>query len=159
MTYHTETMSYGVYDAKQVVYFDFDLGREARDRNPDNRYYWEEVRKLLLRPLIRVSYKYPTKILLVGDAVNDEEFRTTLQQVLVAFFNDTVPPIMDADPEYVQARGVADLVRRRRYLPEPRKPEDSMYFGVEHAGKNCQQKNFMKPGMKGADMDKDQIEL
>lgn len=64
----------------------------------------------------------PTKIILVGESSRDPAFRERFDDVLGEFFKDDVPPIFDEDPIYVQAKGVAEFVRRSAYLPKPVKP-------------------------------------
>jgi hypothetical protein len=121
--YHTGTSRVGVYHTYDTVVFDLDLGLDARHNSADEEYYWEEVPKVPLKPLLEISHRPPSIIILVGDCSNDATFRNVLDGILKSWFKDNVPRIIDTDPVYTQAKGVAELVRRSVYLPKPRKPE------------------------------------
>jgi hypothetical protein len=105
------------------VYFRQKLREDVRFDNPNEDYYWDGVRQVLLVSLLKMSYEVPTTIILVGESSNDPAFRERLDGILEEFFKDGVPPIFDQDPVYVQAKGAAEFVRRSAYLPKPRKPD------------------------------------
>lgn len=125
LAYHTSTFSQGAYNLHAMQEYDLFLGSDSRFDNPDEDYYWDGVRQVLLKPLLAMSRRPPTKIILVGESAGDPAFLEHLDQVLKEFFKDGdgVPPIFDQDPVYVQARGCAEFVRRAAYLPKPTKPE------------------------------------
>lgn len=123
LAYHTLTYSDGVYGTIVDEEHSLDLGSEAQSGGPDGEDYWDEVREVLLAPLLRRTYRMPSRITIVGESAHDPAFRDHLQIVLEDFFKDGVPPIYDEDPVYVQAKGAAELVRRSAYLPRPARPE------------------------------------
>lgn len=138
--YHT--LARGAYYVIDRVQFDLNLGYASRHNNSNERYYWASVRQLLLRPLLETMYEIPSKIVLVGDkeSVDDPVFRRVLGEVLAEFFKENIPEVIDGDPEYVQAKGVADFVRRRPYLPKPVKPEILNPKVVSYGRENLAQK-------------------
>ncbi|KAI0126776.1 hypothetical protein BJ170DRAFT_684357 [Xylariales sp. AK1849] len=123
LAYHTGTFSEGAYDIKVAQEYDLFLGSDARFDNLNEDHYWDQVRQVLLTPLLTRSYQMPTKVILVGESSDDPSFREHFDDVLEEFFKDGVPPIFDQDPVYVQAKGAAEFVRRSAYLPKPTKPQ------------------------------------
>jgi hypothetical protein len=121
--YHTQAAS--AYYIIDTVAFNFDLGSDALHDNPGESWYWDMVRKVLLQPLLEHLSTLPTKVILVGEkkSLDTPGFREMLNEVLTSVFKTYIPDILDSDPEWVQAKGVAELVRRRPYRPIPVKPE------------------------------------
>ena len=106
--------------------FDLDLGSDAQHNYPYEEHYWYAVRQILLRPFLE-NINNPIKNIILGgeeSSINNTGFREILNDVIEEFFLDKpVPEIIARDPEWVQAKGVAELVRRRPYLPIPVRPE------------------------------------
>jgi hypothetical protein len=115
-----ETRQSGAESAIQYNTLDFSLGRSALHNNPNENYYWEEVRKVLLEPFADIRYQYPASaIILSGESAHDAGFRKTLDDVLEDVFRGKVPPILENEPELLIARGTAELVWRRQWMLKP----------------------------------------
>jgi hypothetical protein len=129
------TLARSAYYEIETAYFDLGLGNNAQFHNPDESYYWEAVRKVLLQPLLDHTSTWPSKIILVGEegSVNDRVFSQNLFLVLKEFFGKDVPHVIDQDYQWVQSKGVAEFVRRRPYRPKPVKPETEVWkeFAIE----------------------------
>ncbi|KAF2877135.1 hypothetical protein BDV95DRAFT_558540 [Massariosphaeria phaeospora] len=141
LAYHTET--YGASGAYAVVDYSslgIQFGSDERYNNPSEEYYWEEVRKVLLRPLLHEASQPPTAVILAGENSTDPTFRRVLEDILHTFYRDksVVPLIFDRDPEYIQAKGAAEFVRRRPYLDEPRRPERTLGFWQDETSRKTQ---------------------
>lgn len=122
--YQLYTFSGGVYDVSELAEHRIDLGSDAQWDNPNEQYYWEEVRQTLLKPLLRRLGDIPARIVVVGESSGEQRFRECLHEVLESYFKgEEISPVLDGDPLYVQAKGVAELVRRSKYLPKPHKPD------------------------------------
>lgn len=124
--YHYYTFYDGVYSGVVHPRFYLGFGNDPTCepiRSPRGHRDWEQARLMMLQQLQVNDGKKPTKIILVGESANDPEFRSQLDEVFEEFFTDGVPPIFDRDPEYIQAKGVAELVRRSAYLQKPQRPE------------------------------------
>lgn len=88
-------------------------------------YYWLSLRYQLLMWEYLLAVYRPSAIILTGESVQEPGFRQCVLESMIEMFGIAVPPILDDDPEYVQAKGVAELLRRRRYLPEPTRPSSA----------------------------------
>lgn len=99
------------------------LGNSSSGEQSTDGAYFEEVMDKLVVPL---TQRYsPTKIIYVGDCAHDEVFRSFADWRFRSYFeqrNEKMPEIIDSDAIYTQAKGVAELARRRLYLPLPIKP-------------------------------------
>jgi hypothetical protein len=120
--HYVETYARGAYSVYDSMTEDYSLGSDARYESPDEDEYWDSLRYILETVLYASSYNLPTRIILVGESVSDPGFKHNFLMIMMDFFGIMVPPIYDKDPEYVQAKGVAELLRRRKYLPEPHRP-------------------------------------
>lgn len=137
------TIARSAYYVIETAYFDLDLGSNARRKNADERYYWDAVRRILLQPLLDHTSTPPTKIILVGEeaSLTNARFLKTLEAALKDYFKDgKLPELVSTDPEWVQAKGVAEFARRRPYLPKPVKPEMKVLngFSFEHMSNSDQ---------------------
>jgi hypothetical protein len=117
------TTSAGVYYMPEYAVFNITLGSDPQNRLPDEKAYWTDVRSLLSEAFRWRSDKLSSRVILVGDSVKDTHFRKALDEVLEAIHGKTPLPVVDNDPVFAQAKGIAELVRRSVYLPKGKRPE------------------------------------
>jgi hypothetical protein len=131
---YVDISSMGAYTLSDSTIISHTLGSDARYETPNEDDYWMELRIILLEPLWWWRRR-PSKIILAGESVKEPGFKHHLVMIMMEFFGIEVPPIFDEDPEYVDAKGVAEFLRRRKYLPEPRRPS-SVSTGVRDDGRD-----------------------
>ncbi|KAI9855694.1 MAG: hypothetical protein M1813_009656 [Trichoglossum hirsutum] len=94
---------------------DFTLGYDAISGDESEEKYWNAVRDGLQALMIQHKhYEHPSKIILTGDMALDETFTRVLKEAMVDVMGK-VPPIFSSDPEFVAARGAAELRRRKDF--------------------------------------------
>ncbi|KXT00392.1 hypothetical protein AC578_3359 [Pseudocercospora eumusae] len=115
---HTTTLAYGV---NPVSWPNYNLGAKARGQNPEEEFYWEEVRQLLSSPFIgAVPYSVKvTRVILYGTHGEDEKLRSTVRDVLATFLDPEDPlPVWiedEVDSTYAGALGAAEFAKRQPY--------------------------------------------
>jgi hypothetical protein len=131
---HVETSYMGAYTLTQRTARFSNLGS---DRVNDD-YYWYYLRQTLLMWWSEFRLNPPSTIILTGESAQEPEFKKCVVESMMGIFGIAVPPILDDDPEYVQAKGVAELLRRRKYLPKPTRPysTDVTLQAVDEGGEN-----------------------
>ena len=111
--------SRSVYGQIPTPYLDYRLGASMRYQNPDESYYWEEVRKFLSLPFIYHSYGTVDKVILYGNCSKDEKLRATVKEVLGTFIDeDETPDFVDDDIDsvFAGAFGAAEFAKRDPYF-------------------------------------------
>lgn len=68
-----------------------------------------------------------TKIIFVGESADNREFKKRALEVLSEWFQDGLPPVYDEDPVFMQAKAVAEMLRRAKYIPRKEKPDCVAY--------------------------------
>ena len=119
--------TYVAYGVTPGNFLDYDLGAEARHRNPDEAFYWEQVRRLLHIPLMRRKLKTPSKLVFYGEYSDDIHLRTVVREVIRSFLNEEDMPETvadDIDPVFAGALGAAEFAKRKPYWDK--KDEQSM---------------------------------
>ena len=97
---------------------DFGLGSDARHQNPNEEYYWEMVRRLLLKMIVTNQYHpRPTRVLLLGESAQDPRFAQVLDAVLRSVMED-LPIVLRDEAENVAAMGVAEMAKRAPWPPD-----------------------------------------
>jgi hypothetical protein len=95
---------------------DLTLGYDARHDNSNEDFYWEKVRDTIRSPVVTSPLpRNITQVLVSGDAAQLPKFRQVLQEAIDNMF-DEVPVILDDEPVYSAARGVAELAKRATYM-------------------------------------------
>lgn len=92
------------------------LGWEMRNENPNDEYYWEAVRKALLKPVLEGSVLYHgnfSKIFLFGDCSTESRFQETLRGMIGEL--EGKPRIYEMDPVYLAARGASEMAKRAQW--------------------------------------------
>ena len=90
----------------------FDLGYDSKTRQQDEQGYWSAVTNQLEETMVENPYyDRPAKVLLMGDCIDDKNFRVALEKALSRQM-ETVPDILKHDAEFVAARGTAELTKR-----------------------------------------------
>ena len=110
--------TYVAYGVTPGNFLDYNLGAEARHRNPDEEYYWEQVRQLLHIPLIRRKLETPSKLVYYGDYSDDIHLRTVVREVMRSFLDEDDMPETVADgidPVFAGAFGAAEFAKRKPY--------------------------------------------
>ncbi|GIZ47215.1 hypothetical protein CKM354_001031400 [Cercospora kikuchii] len=105
------------YEITPYPYTDHQLGESMRDRNPDEAFYWEQVRRILSMPLLKNIWK-PTKVIVYGDRSNDTHLRQVIAEVLRAFLGEDEQPqwVSDnIDPVFAGAMGAAVFAKRQPF--------------------------------------------
>ena len=96
---------------------DFSLGSNAQHDNPNELYYWEQVRDRLREIMVEhQNYKRPSKVLLLGESAHEEKFQQILDEALKSVM-ETLPEIYQADPEHVAVLGAAEMAKRAPWDP------------------------------------------
>lgn len=109
---------YGAYSVNPYPFVDFHLGAEMRHRNPDESYYWEEVRKFLSKPMIQFSWRKPSKVILYGDRSGEPRLRDTVMEVLKSWLKEEEMPDWIDDglnATFVGAMGAAEFAKRKPF--------------------------------------------
>ncbi|KAF2730594.1 hypothetical protein EJ04DRAFT_515173 [Polyplosphaeria fusca] len=118
--YYTRARS--AYVVMESANISFELGL-SKSAETDSAFYWESVRAAMLDPLVYHISSKPGTIILTGDCATDAEFRKVLDSVVAQWWREEVQPeIIDEDAMFVQAKGVAEFVRRQNN-GEREKPE------------------------------------
>ena len=109
-------------DVKRAT--DFSLGYKALEPREnsvsctsvkyDDEAYWQAVRLHIEHSLnLDREAMRPDKVILLGDMVNDDNFRRVLYQALSNQLGESgMSGILDEDPVYIAARGVALMAKR-----------------------------------------------
>jgi hypothetical protein len=93
------------------------------ERNKDS--YWEKVRDMLRYPIVDSPIERDVSmVLLCGDAAQEPRFRDLLNEV-VSELIDGEPEVLDSDPEFSAAKGVAELAKRELYTRRYRQDGES----------------------------------
>ena len=96
---------------------DFGLGSDAKHDNPNEAYYWEQVRNRLREIIVMHQYyERPSKVLLLGESAHEEKFLHILSETLNCTV-DTLPEIYQADAEHIAALGAAEMAKRAPWDP------------------------------------------
>ncbi len=129
----------------------FALGHDALGENPREEYYWECVRQALMEIMVENPYySRPEKVLLMGESVNDTQFRVVLEDALGSLM-ENMPEILAENVVYVAAKGAAELDKRGPYYPwlqnqERKKEVDFSWENAEVEEKDAMADNiFNKP--------------
>lgn len=86
---------------------DFNLGLDALHDNPDEAYYWEELRKRLIEGVGRRHTKHDIYYaILIGESAGDERFVALVKEV-VGGVQEWTPSYHLSDPILTPARGAA----------------------------------------------------
>jgi len=102
------------------------LGKDSSLRTSNEEEYWNRVRDAVLEPMkIQPEHMYaPTKLIFVGASV-EEDFIAFVESQVQEYLkerNEPRPQTIAQDPMFVQAKGLAELARRRPSLPQPVRP-------------------------------------
>ena len=96
---------------------DFELGYDSSLRHTNEEQYWMTVvSRLEAFMSAHPQEKRPSKVILMGDGVDDPTFRGALQTVL-DYDMDTSPAILGVEAELVAAKGAAELAKRIPWNP------------------------------------------
>ena len=97
---------------------DFELGYDVRlAGGSSGMTYWEKLGSKLGQILTENPYyERPSKVLLLGDCVQDRTFVLVLEKVLRDQC-EHMPEFLDEDSEWAAARGAAEFARRIPYNP------------------------------------------
>ena len=113
--------AYYLYEPPNRYVSDFDLGFDVRSSDKSNEEYWNRVASKLEQIMVKSPYyALPSKVLLMGDCVNNEVFQDVLTRVLEKRFSE-MPEVLGEDPVGSAAKGAAELAKRIAY--DPRKSE------------------------------------
>ncbi|KAF7197649.1 hypothetical protein HII31_00988 [Pseudocercospora fuligena] len=99
-------------------YPDYRLGANARNDNPDEDFYWQEVRRLLSKPFIRGMIRNPSKIVMYGDHGKDERLTAMVDEIFASFLGDQDMPTWvedGVDAVFAGAMGAAEFAKRKPY--------------------------------------------
>lgn len=113
--------AYYLYEPETRHLVDFDLGLDSlklrHHDNPQN--YWDAVQTQLTKLTMENPYfKRPDKVLLMGDCVEDEDFKRTLSKALGSQMEkEKMPQVLSKNVEFVAAMGTAELARRVPWDP------------------------------------------
>lgn len=102
---------HGLDDQNDFYYTtDFAVGSSAIHENPDEAYFWERVRRLILeRPTLKWGYRGTmpiTEVVLLGESGNDPAFQAHVKNLVISFQNST-PKFLFDEPLYAAVRGAA----------------------------------------------------
>ena len=107
--------AYALWEPSYRYLADFDLGYNAHVAMENPEEYWNAVELRLQQIMIEhPGYPRPSKVLLMGDRINDREFRETLVQALGAQMEE-LPEILSEGAVGVATRGVAEMTKRQGY--------------------------------------------
>ena len=116
---------YALWEPPYRYLADFDLGYNANVEMEKPEEYWSAVELKLQQIMIEYPfYPRPSKVLLMGDRINDLEFKETLVRALGAQMKE-LPEILSEGAVGVAARGVAEMAKREGYQAT----QDSRAFG------------------------------
>ena len=109
--------AYYLFEPDYRHYSNFDLGYDSKIRQQNEQGYWIAVTNQL-EEIMRENpyYERPAKVLLMGDCIDDEDFRDALEKVLSSQM-ETPPDILSRDAEFTAAKGAADLTKRLPWNP------------------------------------------
>ncbi|KAF2110765.1 hypothetical protein BDV96DRAFT_583691 [Lophiotrema nucula] len=123
-----------VYLVQEYFNISFTLGL-SNLQTTDDSVYWETVKITLLKVLVNQRVHKPWTAILTGESVTDSRFRNVFDEVVRAWWKEeeTGPRIFEGDEVYVQAKGVADLVRRQKSgeRERPERPRMQVMSGVD----------------------------
>ena len=108
--------AYAIYPYRSVpTSMDLTLGSDALERNPDDEYYWEAVRRRIIAAIAAArQYGKPTRVFVMGESIGSEKLRHILGDVLVRMLG-YMPEFYDDDPVFAAAGGAAEFARRGGY--------------------------------------------
>lgn len=106
---------------------DFTLGYDMRDKNPDERYYWEAVRDRIISGTMAAFPTHKiTRVHVFGDsnAVDDPRTRSTIDAAMRQLLGNTIPIFAD-DPVFAVVKGAAEIAKRGTwpYMEQPSRNE------------------------------------
>ena len=110
--------AYALWEPPYRYLADLDLGHNANvEMNPKE--YWSTVESKLQQIMIdNPGYERPSKVLLMGDRTDDQEFQETLMKAMGAQMKD-LPEILSDGTVGVAARGVAEMAKREVFQAKP----------------------------------------
>ena len=109
--------AYYLYEPVNRRLLDFSLGHDAQSLRVADTDYWDAVGSRLEQILTQnPNYERPTKVLLMGDCVRDEDFQRSLKKALSNQMTK-LPEILVKDAEGVAAKGAAELAKRIPFDP------------------------------------------
>jgi hypothetical protein len=104
--------AYYLWEPPYRHFLDFTLGYDARFSRPIRQDFWEMVGARLEEIMAGHSlYPRPTKVLLMGDCVENASFQRTLQKALANQVT-AMPQILSEDSVGVAAKGTAEFAKR-----------------------------------------------
>ena len=109
--------AYYLWEPDYRHYSNFSLGYDSKTRQQNEQGYWNAVTNQLEEIMVKFPYyERPRKVLLMGDCVDDKNFRAALEKVLSRQM-DTLPEILSHDAEFTAAKGTAELTKRLPWDP------------------------------------------
>ena len=118
-----------LYDTHDTTALRLDLGSGSSLRTSNEKEYWNQVRDAVVNSIddkYRHHHWYvPARLIFVGESISDEQFVGFVEAKVHDYLrerNEKLPKTIKNDPMFVQAKGVAELARRRPHLPTPERP-------------------------------------
>ncbi|KAK4693502.1 hypothetical protein P7C71_g3920, partial [Lecanoromycetidae sp. Uapishka_2] len=109
--------AYYLYESPQRHISNFSLGYNARSQWASEENYWQTVGSKLEQILLENPYyERPSKVLLMGDCIHDENFHRVLREALIRQMG-ALPYLAHEGSEGIAARGAAELAKRMPYDP------------------------------------------
>ena len=107
--------AYALWEPEYRYLADFDLGYNAFVEMENPEEYWSAVWLKIQQIMIdNPGYTRPSKVLLIGDRTDEQEFRETLAGALWEHMGE-LPEILSEGAVGVAARGVAEMAKREGY--------------------------------------------
>jgi hypothetical protein len=105
------------YDSSPPA-MDFTLGSDRIHDNPNEEYYWQEVKDTIYRGVLEGLRfeRRPSLVFLFGESSQDPTFRSILEEALRSLLGK-VPEIVDDNPIFRTAQGAAELAKHGGYVP------------------------------------------
>lgn len=91
---------------------DYELGLDALSKFPDPISFWARVHETIRWQALREIHfrNHIDTIILYGEAASSTKFQSVVKEVVESLQDDV--PIFSAEPEFVAARGAAELAQR-----------------------------------------------
>ena len=107
--------AFALWEPQYRYIADFELGFAKADHDQ----YWPEVKSVLQKLMIdNPNYPRPQKVLLMGDRVDDADFKESLNKALRPLVRQ-MPEIYAGEPVGVSGRGVAEMTKRHLFEISP----------------------------------------
>ncbi|KAL8711274.1 MAG: hypothetical protein Q9225_007136 [Loekoesia sp. 1 TL-2023] len=109
--------AYALWEPPYRYLADFDLGYKSNPGMNPEKEYWRAVEQKLQQIMIdNPNYERPSKVLLMGDRIEEPGFKETLVKALSEQMKEEMPEILGEGAVGVAARGTAEMAKRESYI-------------------------------------------